>query len=199
MKRILKETNTKGKENEVIEISNFFPFTLANAKIELFSNLYLIIKNEYVKLGAIDSYIELGKNIIDFDEKRNLFVLEKRGKIYDMFEDFIKDYSSGNKRSVKDQFFYFEMTCPSTSEYVDEHELLQMKVPTEEFSLYILSENINKYIVQGLPKAFRFEANEFEVISYFSYKHKQKTRKGTLYSKNLFRVTLVFEKDKDVF
>ena len=116
-----------------------------------------------------------------------------------MFEDFIKDVSSGNKRSVKDQFFYFEMTCPSTSKYLDEHELLQIKVPTEEFSLYIFSENLNKYIAQGLPNAFRFEAKEFEVISYFSYKHKQKTRKGMLYSKNLFRVTLVFEKDKDVF
>ncbi len=185
----------KKKKNHAIEISNFSPFTLVNAKIELFSNLYLRIKNEYVKLGAIDSYIELRKNIIDFDEKRNLFVLERRGRIYDMFEDFIKDYSSGNKRSVKDQFFYFEMICPSELEPL----LLQIKVPTEEFSLYILSENLNKYIAQGLPKALRFEADEFKVISDFSYKHKQKTRKGMLYSKNLFRVTLVFEKDKDVF
>lgn len=189
----------KKRENHAIEIYNFSPFTLVNAKIELFSNLYLRIKNEYVKLGAIDSYIELRKNIIDFDEKRNLFVLERRGRIYDMFEDFIKDYSSGNKRSVKDQFFYFEMTCPSTSEYLDEHELLQIKVPTEEFSLYILSENLNKYIAQGLPKALRFEADEFKVISHFFYKHEQKTRKGTLYSKNLFIVTLVFERCKDVF
>lgn len=189
----------KKKKNHAIEIYNFFPFTLANAKIELFSSLYSRIKNEYVKLGAIDSYIELRKNIIDFDEKRNLFVLERRGRIYNMFEDFIKDYSSGNKRSVKEQLFYFEMTCPSTSEYLDEHELLQIKVPTEEFSLYILSENLNKYIAQGLPKALCFEANEFEVISYFSYKHKQKTRKGTLYSKNLFRVALVFERCKDTF
>lgn len=193
------EVSMKKRKNHVIEIYNFFPFTLANAKIELFSNLYLRINKEYVKLGAIDSYIELRKDIIDFDEKRNLFVLERRGKIYDMFEDFIKDYSSGNKRFVKDQLFYFEMTCPSTSEYLDEHELLQIKVSTKEFSLHILSENLNKYIAQGLPKAFRFEANEFEVISYFSYKHKQKTRKGTLYSKNLFRVTLVFERCKDVF
>ena len=189
----------KKRKNHAIEIYNFFPFTFANAKIELFSNLYLRINKEYVKLGAIDSYIELEENIIDFDEKRNLFVLEKRGRIYDMFEDFIKDYSSGNKRSVEDQFFYFEMTCPSECEYLDEHELLKIKVPTEEFSLYILSENLNKYIVQGLPKAFRFEADEFKVISYFSYKHKQKTRKGTLYSKNLFRVILVFERCKDVF
>ena len=193
------EVSVKKKKNHAIEIYNFFPFTLANAKIDLFLNLYLRIKNEYVKLGAIDSYIELRKNIIDFDEKRNLFVLESRGRIYDMFEDFIKDYSSGNKRSVKEQLFYFEMTCPSTSEYLDEHELLQIKVSTEEFSLYILSENLNKYIAQGLPKALHFEANEFEVISYFSYKHKQKTRKGTLYSKNLFRVTLVFERYKEVF
>jgi len=189
----------KKKKNHAIEISNFSPFTLVNAKIELFLNLYLRIKNEYVKLGATDSYIELGKNIIDFDEKRNLFVLEKRGRIYDMFEDFIKDYSSGNKRSVIDQFFYFEMTCPSEWDYVDEHELLQIRVPTEEFSLYILSENLNKYIEQGLPKALRFEANEFKVLSYFYYRHKQKTRKGTLYSKNLFRVILFFERCKDVF
>ena len=197
MKRIIKETNTKGKENEVIEIKNFVPFVLKSAKIEQFSNLYSRVNKEYVRIGAVDNRIELGKSLIDFDEERNLFILEKEGKVRDMFEYFIKDYSSGNKRSVKDQFFYFEMTCPSQSEYLDEHELLQMKVPTEEFSLYILSENINKYIEQGLPKAFRFEANEFEVISYFSYKHK--TKKASMVSTNLFRVTLVFERCKDVF
>lgn len=167
----------KKRKDRAIEIYNFSPFTLVNAKIELFSNLYLRINNEYVKLGAMDSYIELRKNIIDFDEKRNLFVLEKRGRIYDMFEDFIKDYSSGNKRSVKDQFFYFEMTCPSTSEHLDEQELLQIKVLTEEFSLYILSENLNKYIEQGLPKALRFEADEFKVISYFPTNTNKKPKK----------------------
>lgn len=193
------KVNVKKRKNHAIEIYNFSPFTLVNAEIELFSNLHLRINNEYVKLGASDSYITLMKNIIDFDEKRNLFVLERGGKIYDMFEDFIKDYSSGNKRSVKDKFFYFEMTCPSKLESLDEHELLQIKVPTEEFSLYILSENLNKYIAQGSPKAVRFEADEFKVMSYFSYKHKQKTKKGVLYSKNIFRVILAFERSKDVF
>lgn len=45
----------KKRKNHAIEISNFFPFTLVNAKIELSSNLHLRINNEYAKKGILDS------------------------------------------------------------------------------------------------------------------------------------------------
>lgn len=38
------EVSMKKKKNPAIEIYNFFPFTLANAKIELFSNLHELLQ-----------------------------------------------------------------------------------------------------------------------------------------------------------
>jgi len=192
-----KEVSVKKRENNAIEIYNFSPFTLVNAKIELFSNLYSRINNKYVKLGAIDGYIELRKNLIDFDEERNLFILKGEEKIRDMFENFAKDYFSKNKKFIKEKFFYFEMICVAECNYLDEHELIKIKTPIKEFSISLFSESLNKYIAQGLPKVFHFEAKEFEVISYLAYKYKAK--EAAINSTNLFRLTPSFEGGKDVF
>ncbi|ABJ91513.1 hypothetical protein YS40_119 [Thermus phage phiYS40] len=187
----------KEEKSKAIEINNFVPFSLKSAKVEHFSKFYSRINGGYEKIGAIDNYIELRENLIDFDEERNLFILKGEEKIRDMFENFAKDYFSKDKKFIKERFFYFEMTCVAECAYLDEHELIKIETPIKEFSISLFSENLNKYIAQGLPKVFYFEAKEFEVISYLSYKYKAK--EAAINSTNLFKLTLSFEGGKDVF